>query len=39
MDGPLLLAEDVATGLQFEYGNVMVSDKPGLGISMLDSFS
>jgi len=35
MDGPLLLAEDVATGLQYEYGkvNVSVSDSPGLGIT------
>ena len=33
MDGPLLLAEDVAIGLQYEYGEVNVSDSPGLGIT------
>lgn len=32
MDGPLLLAADIATGLQYDYGKVAVSDKPGLGI-------
>lgn len=34
MDGPLLLAEDLAMGLQFDYGKVMVTDKPGLGIAV-----
>ncbi|RXK61897.1 dipeptide epimerase [Lacibacter luteus] len=38
MDGPLLLAEDIATGLSYEYGKVEVSDKPGLGIELLDDF-
>jgi L-alanine-DL-glutamate epimerase-like enolase superfamily enzyme len=33
MDGPLLLAEDIATGLTYEQGKVSVSDKPGLGIA------
>lgn len=32
MDGPLLLKEDVATGLQFDYGKVTLSKRPGLGI-------
>lgn len=32
MDGPLLLAEDTATGLSFDYGKVTVSERPGLGI-------
>jgi L-alanine-DL-glutamate epimerase-like enolase superfamily enzyme len=33
-DGPLLLAEDLATGLEFlPNGSVLTSDKPGLGIS------
>jgi L-Ala-D/L-Glu epimerase / N-acetyl-D-glutamate racemase len=32
MDGPLLLKEDVATGLQFDYGKVNLARKPGLGI-------
>ncbi|MFN5135048.1 MAG: dipeptide epimerase [Chitinophagaceae bacterium] len=34
MDGPLLLAEDIATGLTYNYGRVGVSDKPGLGIEI-----
>ena len=32
MDGPLLLKEDIASGLKYENGKVSVSDKPGLGI-------
>jgi len=32
MDGPLLLEEDLATGLEYNYGKVTVPDKPGLGI-------
>ncbi len=39
LDGPLLLAEDVATGIDFNFGEVKLSDKPGLGISLKDSFS
>ncbi len=35
MDGPLLLSEDIATGLQYHFGNVTVSDKPGLGIELV----
>jgi L-alanine-DL-glutamate epimerase-like enolase superfamily enzyme len=38
MDGPLLLAEDIATGLSYDYGRVGVSDKPGLGIEMKEMF-
>jgi L-alanine-DL-glutamate epimerase-like enolase superfamily enzyme len=34
MDGPLLLKEDVATGLKYENGIVTVSDAPGLGIQV-----
>jgi L-alanine-DL-glutamate epimerase-like enolase superfamily enzyme len=34
MDGPLLLAEDIATGLQYDFGKVTVSDAPGLGITV-----
>jgi len=33
MDGPLLLDEDIATGLNIEYGKVSLSGKPGLGIT------
>jgi L-alanine-DL-glutamate epimerase-like enolase superfamily enzyme len=32
MDGPLLLAEDIATGLKFEHGQIILSGLPGLGI-------
>ena len=36
MDGPLLLAEDIATGLQFDFGKVSYSEEPGLGIKITD---
>jgi L-Ala-D/L-Glu epimerase len=32
MDGPLLLDEDLASGLEYNNGKVTLSDKPGLGI-------
>ncbi|MBS1600066.1 MAG: dipeptide epimerase [Bacteroidetes bacterium] len=32
MDGPLLLSDDIATGLQFDHGKVILSGRPGLGI-------
>jgi L-alanine-DL-glutamate epimerase-like enolase superfamily enzyme len=32
MDGPLLLKEDVATGIQYDCGRIIYSDAPGLGI-------
>lgn len=35
MDGPLLLREDIATGLHFDHGKVTVSHQPGLGIEPL----
>ena len=38
VDGPLLLAEDLATGLNYEYGKVSCSNEPGLGITLLNSF-
>jgi L-alanine-DL-glutamate epimerase-like enolase superfamily enzyme len=34
MDGPLLLAEDIARGIQYDYGKVRMSDLPGLGVEM-----
>ena len=37
MDGPLLLAKDIATGVSFQYGKIIYTDKPGLGIS-IESF-
>ncbi len=33
MDGPLLLAEDIATGITYDNGKVLYSGLPGLGIS------
>ena len=32
MDGPLLLSEDIATGLQFNNGKVSIEGKAGLGV-------
>lgn len=34
MDGPLLLAEDIATGLSYDFGKFQIPDKPGLGIQL-----
>lgn len=39
MDGPLLLEEDLATGLEYNYGKVTVSDRPGLGIEYKGLFA
>ncbi len=36
MDGPLLLAEDIARGVGFEAGKIIYNDLPGLGIEMLN---
>jgi L-alanine-DL-glutamate epimerase-like enolase superfamily enzyme len=33
MDGPMLLAEDVAQGIAYDQGRVKLADAPGLGIS------
>jgi L-alanine-DL-glutamate epimerase-like enolase superfamily enzyme len=38
MDGPLLLQEDVATGIQYDIGKIIYSDKPGLGIEYTGLF-
>lgn len=37
-DGPLLLSEDLASGLLFEDGKVTVTDQPGLGVTLFDPF-
>jgi len=37
MDGPLLLAEDTSQGVGFDFGNILYTDSPGLGVS-IDSF-
>ena len=34
MDGPLLLAEDIAEGVKFEVGKILFNDLPGLGIKV-----
>ncbi|MEO9021155.1 MAG: dipeptide epimerase [Ginsengibacter sp.] len=34
MDGPLLLAEDVAKGVQYDYGKVIYAEGYGLGITV-----
>ncbi len=35
MDGPLLLKEDLALGITYDFGNVTIDDKPGLGVTLL----
>jgi L-alanine-DL-glutamate epimerase-like enolase superfamily enzyme len=35
MDGPLLLTEDIATGLEYDFGKIKLSGKPGLGIELI----
>ena len=32
-DGPLLLEEDTATGLQYDHGRISIASSPGLGIT------
>lgn len=40
VDGPLLLAEDIATGLSYaDDGHVQVSNEPGLGVQFTDLFA
>lgn len=34
MDGPLLLAEDIAEGVKFDFGRIVYTDDPGLGIQV-----
>jgi L-alanine-DL-glutamate epimerase-like enolase superfamily enzyme len=34
MDGPLLLAEDVAKGVSFDYGKIIYAEGYGLGVSV-----
>jgi len=38
MDGPLLLNEDIATGLSYNDGQVFLSEKPGLGVDVRLAF-
>ena len=39
MDGPLLLEQDVATGIEFDYGKVILSNEYGLGIRYTGLFT
>ena len=39
MDGPLLLEEDVATGIQYDNGKISYSNEPGLGVTYTGLFS
>lgn len=34
MDGPLLLSHDIATGIGYDFGKVIINNTPGLGITM-----
>jgi L-alanine-DL-glutamate epimerase-like enolase superfamily enzyme len=38
MDGPLLLEEDVATGIEYDFGKIIYSDEPGLGVNYIGVF-
>jgi L-alanine-DL-glutamate epimerase-like enolase superfamily enzyme len=38
MDGPLLLAEDIATGVNFDKGRIIYGKGNGLGIELLGPF-
>ncbi|MDE3250297.1 MAG: dipeptide epimerase [Bacteroidota bacterium] len=35
MDGPLLLAQDLATGITYDYGKFELSKEPGLGVQLI----
>jgi len=39
MDGPLLLEQDVATGIQYDNGRISYSNEPGLGVIYTGLFS
>ncbi len=34
LDGPLLLSQDHASGVEYDYGKVILTNKPGLGITL-----
>ena len=38
-DGPLLLQEDVATGINYDNGKILCNNLPGLGINYIDLYS
>lgn len=37
-DGPLLLAEDLATGIAYRDGRLLAAERPGLGIDLMEPF-
>lgn len=39
MDGPLLLKEDLATGISFDHGRITIPQAPGLGINYTGLFT
>lgn len=39
MDGPLLLASDVASGVSFDFGKIVYNSQPGLGITLFENFA
>lgn len=39
MDGPLLLEQDVATGISYDFGKISYSGSPGLGITYTGLYS
>lgn len=34
MDGPLLLSEDIGTGINYDFGKISIDNAPGLGITI-----
>jgi L-Ala-D/L-Glu epimerase len=36
MDGPLLLSQDIATGVGFEAGKIIYAEGAGLGVRLID---
>ncbi|HSB92160.1 MAG TPA: dipeptide epimerase, partial [Flavitalea sp.] len=38
-DGPLLLSEDIASGLIYDNGRVQVNNEPGLGVRLFDDIA
>jgi L-alanine-DL-glutamate epimerase-like enolase superfamily enzyme len=38
-DGPLLLSEDLASGLIYQDGRVAVNEEPGLGVRLFDDIA
>lgn len=39
MDGPLLLSEDIASGVEYDFGKVNITQQPGLGVDLNEAFA